>query len=382
MSQLRVSAKAGQHQHHYPVVVIDGEREYWDSYKTRKNAEAHLRRLMTQVANGTYESPKKKATTFGEWTAIWLKGKKSSVKPSTWVSYEQTYRTHILPFFGDKPIRKISPRDVQSWVSSMDDKGLAPATIARCYRYLKASLKQAEAWGDIEKCPCCKIDLPRQEHKELEFLKPDEFKRLLDEFEEPERTFIAVLAYTGMRLGEAQGLAWRHINFTENTISIERAWNAYGGFQDPKTATSRRAIPMMPNVAERLRNHYEAAGGPPPDALVFTHGGRRPIDAGNTRKKLYDALEKLGLKHITLHSLRHSYSSLLLASGASIKALQRSLGHATATMTLNTYSHLVPEDLGNVLLRADNVVTRTEDNVVNLPLSDRSDDEEASSRLP
>jgi integrase len=364
---------------YYPVIVINGKREYWPSYKTRKNAEAHLRRLLTEVADGTYEGPKKKATTFGEWATIWLKGKESSVKPSTWASYEQTYRTHILPFFEDQPIRRISPRDVQSWVTKMTDKGLAPATVARCYRYLRACLKQAEAWGDIEKCPCRKIDLPRQEHKELEFLQPDEFKRLLEEFKEPERTFIAVLAYTGLRLGEAQGLAWKHVNFEENIISIERAWNSYAGFQDPKTTTSRRAIPMMPNVAEKLRNHYEAEGCPPPDALVFTHGGERPIDSGNTRKKLYGALEEAGLKHITLHSLRHSYSSLLLASGASIKALQRSLGHATASMTLNTYSHLIPEDLGNALLRADNAVTNTADNVVNLPLPDQSDVEATGS---
>jgi integrase len=117
---------------------------------------------------------------------------------------------------------------------------------------------------------------------------------------------------------------------------------------------------MMPNLAAKLLEHYEREGCPAADALVFSFGGDRPLDPGNTRKQLYAALNDAGLNHVTLHSLRHSFSSVLLSSGASIKALQRSLGHASATMTLNTYSHLIPEDLGNALLRADKLVTGEE----------------------
>ena len=109
----------------------------------------------------------------------------------------------------------------------------------------------------------------------------------------------------------------------------------------------------MPGLADDLQAHYQAEGLPAPDALVFTFGGVRPLDPGNTRRELYKALDRAGLKHVTLHSLRHSFASIMLASGASVKALQRSLGHANASMTLNTYSHLIPEDLGNAMLRAD-----------------------------
>lgn len=345
---------------YYPVIIIDGKRQYHQSYKTRKNAEAHLRRLLTEVANGTYEGPRKNIVAFGEWAGIWLKGKEKSLKPSTWASYEQTYRMHILPYFGNIPIRQITPRDVQSWVNGLANTGLAPATVARCYRYLRACLRQAEAWGDIEKCPCRSISLPRCEHRELEFLRPEEIRQLLEVINEPERTLIAVLAFAGLRLGEALGLAWRHISFTDNVIVVERAWSAYGGIQDPKSPTSRRAVPMMPNLAEKLRKHYQTEGCPPPDALVFTFGGARPLDPGNVRREWYGALKRAEFRHVSLHSLRHSFSSLLLASGASIKALQRSLGHASATVTLNTYAHLIPEDLGNALLRANKYVTGQE----------------------
>lgn len=328
--------------------------------------ESFLNRLETTLANGTYGKPKKKQYTFGEWAENWLKGKEKSLKPSTWASYEQTFRTHIFPYFENEHISDIKPRDVQSWVNELSSTRLAPASVARCYRCLRACLKQAESWGDIDKCPCRSISLPRSDRKELDFLQPEEVGQLLQATSEPERTLFAMLAFSGLRLGEALGLSWKHVNFKDNTLIVERAWSAYGGFQEPKTQTSRRAVPIMPNLAVRLQEHYEAEGCPTPDALVFTFGGARPLDPGNARRELYKALDRAGLKHVSLHSLRHTFASILLASGASIKALQRSLGHANASMTLNTYSHLIPEDLGNALLRADLLVTGADGSVVRL----------------
>lgn len=271
-----------------------------------------------------------------------------------------------LPYLGKKRLRDLKPRDIQVWIGELGEKNigtkeeerhLSPASVARCYRCLRACLKQAEAWGDIDRCPCRSIDLPRVNHQELSFLTPNEIARLLDKVEGPERILVATLAYSGLRLGEALGLAWRHVSFQDNAILVERSWSRYGGFQEPKTQTSRRAVPMMPSLAGLLERHYQEDGCPPPDTLLFSFNGALPLDPGNTRRELYKALDRAGLKHVSLHSLRHSFASFMLASGASVKALQRSLGHASASMTLNTYSHLIQEDLGNALLRADELVT-------------------------
>lgn len=358
---------------YYIVVVISGNRHYLEpSYRTRKNAETHKRRVLTEIANGVFELEDQASTVFGDWAATWLGGKERSLKPSTWASYEQTFRTHILPYLADRDIQRITPRDIQSWVNQLEEKDLAPATIGRCYRCLRACLRDAEAWGDIDKCPCRKINLPRSDRKELVFLRPEEFKLLLQHLREPERTLLCVLCFSGVRLGEALGLDWNHVNFKDNTLSIERAWNQYGGFQDPKSESAFRAVPMMPTLSERLREHYQREGRPSSDALVFSIGGSRPLDPGNTRRKLYKALAEAGLKHVTFHSMRHSFSSVLLSSGASIKALQRGLGHSTAEMTLNTYSHLIPEDLGNALLEADKYMSGDDDE--DNPDSDKSPD--------
>jgi len=229
--------------------------------------------------------------------------------------------------------------------------------VSRCYRYLRACLKQAEAWEDIDKCPCRSIDLPRGNRDEISFLEPGEIMLLLDAADEPERTLFATLALSGLRLGEGLGLAWRHVNFQDNAIIVERAWSPTGGLQEPKTESSRRAVPLMPALADILREHHQRQGSPGPDALLFSFSGSRPLDHGNVRREFYRANEAAGLKRVTIHSLRHSYASLMLACGASIKALQCALGHASATMTLNTYSHLIQEDLAGSLMRANAVVT-------------------------
>ena len=335
-------------------VTLDGRERQVGSFALKKDAEACLQRVQQEIAAGTYgrENP-----TLEDFYNRWIKGKGASLKASTKASYEQTFRSHILPYLGKKHINEITPRDVQTWIGQLSETKLAPASVGKCYRCLHACLKQAENWEDIDHCPCRSIDLPRVNHQELSFLTPDEIRLLLATSEEPERMLFATLAYSGLRLGEALGLAWRHVSFTDNAILLERSWSRYGGYQEPKTQTSRRAVPMMPSLASLLFEYHQAQGCPAPDALVFSFSGTLPLDPGNTRREFAKALDRAGLKHVKLHSFRHSFASFLLASGASVKALQRSLGHASASMTLNTYSHLIQEDLGNALLRADELVT-------------------------
>src|SRR5450756_1728256 len=149
-------------------------------------------------------------------------------------------------------------------------------------------------------------------------------------------------------------------------IIVERSWSVHGGFHEPKTTSSRRAVPMIPGLAAELREHFEQQGEPGPDALLFSFDGEQPLDFGNTRRRFYAALKAAGLRHVSIHSLRHSYASMMLACGASVKALQRSLGHASATMTLNVYSHLIPESLEPVLMRANALMTGAGGKVISL----------------
>jgi integrase len=196
--------------------------------------------------------------------------------------------------------------------------------------------------------------LPRVPRDELDYLKPSEINALLNASPEPERYLFAVLAYSGLRLGEALALRWRDIDFGLGTIRVQRAYSVHGGIQDPKTASSRRAVPLLPVLVDLLEPKRSK-----PDELLFSKAKdgkkKRPIDPDNARKVFNDAVKAAGLKHVTMHSLRHSYATVMIASGASIKALQRALGHASVHMTLNTYSHLLEESMEEPVLKADSL---------------------------
>jgi len=116
---------------------------------------------------------------------------------------------------------------------------------------------------------------------------------------------------------------------------------------------------MLPNLKQILDSHRSGNGNSAPEDLLFATRSNKPIDHSNVRKEFEKALTAAKLKKVTVHSLRHSYASTMLASGASIKALQRSLGHASATLTLNTYSHLIEESMGASIIRADSLFKGT-----------------------
>lgn len=347
----------------YYVIFRDqaGKQQKVGGFKLKKDAEAARKRIAAEVAEGTYG---RETLTFSEFYGRWI-ASKHNLKPSTMVSYEQTFRSHILPTFGDETLGEITPLDVQAWVDGLAGSTMSPATVARCFRYFRACMKQAEAWGLINSAPTVKINLPRKDNGELDFLESSDILRLLEETREPERSLVAVLAMSGLRLGEALALRWRDVDYEMRAIKVTRSWSIYG-FHEPKTESSRRAVPLLDVLADNLRDFYHSKGHPELNDLLFTHDGKKPLDAANVRKRFLEALDAAGLKHVTLHSLRHSYASIMLGHGASVKALQRALGHASATMTLNVYAHLIQEDMDPVLAKASQAFSKG-NNVVQFP---------------
>ncbi len=330
-----------------------GKRHEIAAGPLKKHAEALLSKTMEEVNAGVWGIPLKENLRLKQFYQVWIKAKEKALKPSSHASYEHTFRNHILPDIGDMRLNDIKPLDIQEWVDSLSEKNLSPATVGRVYRYLRSCLRQAQAWDVTPNNPCRKIILPRSNNGELIFLEPTEIRQLLNEARDPGRTLFALLAMSGLRVGEAIALTWKHVNFKQNAIIVERAYDYWGGIQEPKTFSSRRAVPLLPSLSEILREHEERQGKLSPDDLLFATRGGKPWDHANARKEFEETLSRANLKKVTLHSLRHSYASIMLASGASIKALQRSLGHASATMTLNTYSHLIEESMESSVMRAD-----------------------------
>ena len=309
----------------------------------KKNTDRLLVRREWEVADGTYG---REEILFSEFYGGWIKGKKNRLKKSTYVSYEHTFRNHILPFFGDIPLSEIDRDKVQAWANEMSHKKLAPATVQRAFRYLRACLLTAVIGDKIRKNPCLKIDLARVERGELFFLEPCDVPVLIEHSREQESDLMAILGYAGLRLGEGLALAGRHVDLDRRTLTVARAYEYHAGIQDTKTG-SPRSVPILPALEKILLERFSRHGRPGPDELLFGHDGKTPLDPSNVRKQFKKARDHSGLKPVTIHSLRHTFASALIASGASIKAVQVCLGHKSVVVTLDLYAHLLPVDLGS-----------------------------------
>ncbi len=349
---------------YYVVAVIDGHQRHFGGFNKKKDAEAKLRTVRSRIAS---DSLHEKPLTLEQFSSEWLEAKKQALKPSSYQSYEQSFRLHILPYLGEKKLQDLKPLDIQAWVGKLTTSGMSAATLSRCYRGLHAALSQAVAWGLMQQIPCRSIELPRVAREEMMFLDPADIHKMLEHSPEPQRTLYATLVYTGLRLGEALALNWAHLDFSRGMIIVEKSWSPDAGYQEPKTPESRRSVPMVPTLAEMLSSNRGAS-----DELVFTHNGVKPMHPSGLRRRLAKVLEAAELPYVTLHSLRHTFASAMLASGCSVKGLQKALGHASAMMTLNIYAHLVRDDYGDSLARLETMLSGVRADVIPLDASRRS----------
>jgi len=350
----------------YAYITHNGREVPLGGFSSQDRAKEACRTAEEQISTGTFGAPEPEPVlTFGQFLELYMKAKEKSLKPSTVHDYEITFRLHVLPTFADTPIDTIKPLDVQAWLDSLD---LSRATCAKTYRYFRAAMRYAEDMELLNQQPCRKIILPRAEQKEINFLEPSEIAAVLEQLEEPDRTLISVLAYSGMRTGEAQALQWKNISFRNHTIAIEKSWNPYNGIDTPKSKASRRSVPLLPHLENILRDFYKRQGSPAPDAFLF-FDGKKAIEV---RWRFKSALEKANLPIVSVHSLRHGFASLLLSRGASVKVVQRCLGHGSAVLTLSVYSHLLKDDLGSAALAVNAAIAGDGSNVISFPVEHRA----------
>jgi integrase len=344
---------------YYAFVVFEGREESLGPFGSRDNAMQRLREAEREIERGTFGRGE---PTLNEFYQEWITAKARTLKDTTLRDYTQTFESYILPDLGEMKLVEISPRDVQKWIDRLPDlparreemkkkgekkkpvKKLGAASINKAFRYFRNITNNAALTDVIDRSPCRGAIVPRpSKETEFDILSIDEVRQVLDVADDPERTLIAVLAFAGLRIGEALGLKWKDVDFTQHCIRVERTWTKYSTWSTPKSKSSRRAVFMADSLAALLADFYEAAGRPGPDAVLFTHDGSRPLDSSHARRSFDAALKVAGLRHVRIHDLRHTFATTLLSSGASIKWLQAQLGHSSASMTLDIYSHYVPE---------------------------------------
>jgi integrase len=342
-------ARIRKHRNKWQVLYRDPatHRERSAGAFTRKSDATRQRRAVEYKSQtGEWIDPTLQATPYIEWAQTWI-ATKTHLRQKTLATYESLFNARILPRFGEARLRDIRSIDVEQWVSTMHEEGLSPLTIRKAHGLLSQTLKAAVRSRMLTNNPADGSSLPRVESKAMLYLTPDQVQRLAGAIPDEQEALVYVLAYTGIREGEATALRRSRVNLLRRELIIsESATDVHGHkvFTPPKNGRTR-TVPIPAFLTDMLASHLEHVP-PEPDALVFTNSVGGSMEWANFRRRIWKpALIAASINPaLRIHDLRHTAASILIAQGAHPKVVQEHLGHSSIVITMDRYGHLYPED--------------------------------------
>lgn len=276
------------------------------------------------------------------------------VKESTLRTREYLLRTHIEPFFRNKIVSEITPEDIVHWQNWILSKGYAESYQKTLSIYLKAIFNYAVNYLGLSKNPCTK-PIGRSKRRRMDFWTPEEYKQFSDSIRSNLQyyTLFEVLYYTGMRIGEAQALTFGDIDPEKKVIHITKTYFKPNGkpgvLLPPKTDTSNRVVDIPVFLVEELMEYKRHIYAPEDDMRLF------PRELSVIRTFFKEHIKNAQVKDIRIHDLRHSHASTLINLGANPVLVAERLGHESASITLDTYSHLFPKAQSDIVARIKKV---------------------------
>lgn len=357
----------------WAIVVYEGKRAGKDGnlrdshrwtrgFRTKKQAQTELTRVLRTLDDGSYIEPAKE--TVGEFLDRWLVAVKPNLAGKTFERYEQIVESDVKPKLGGIKLAKLQPgqiADFYTWALTngrkRTDGGLSARTVLHIHRLLHKALRQAVVWQLRATNPIEAVEAPRPVDKEMNALDEDRSAWLIQAalgtpFYEP----IVYGLCTALRRGEILAQRWRDLDFVSCQLTVAQSLEQTrtGGlkFKIPK-GKKRRTVTMPPFLKEALQIHREEQAK---NRALFGRDYKSDLDLvialpdGSPWKPdsfsaaYADFAAKIGLGHIRFHDLRHSHASQLLRQRVPLKTVQERLGHANATVTLNTYAHVLAGD--------------------------------------
>ena len=290
--------------------------------------------------------------TYKNWLNEWLIHYiKPSAKERTYIRYEQLIRTHIAPKIGGNDVNNLSPIILQSFVtdllSSGNDKtgkGLSANTVNAIISVLQNSLRTAHLLGYTKDYTANRIKRPKLSERKIECFTLAEQKKIESAVFDNKKTKmfgIVLCLYTGLRIGELIALQWKDIDLQKGLLTVSRSCHDTSGgiaFDEPKTATSRREIPLPKQLLPKLKSIKKSSNSD----FVVSMGGNA-VSVRSYQRSFELLLKKLNIVHRGFHSLRHTFATRALECGMDVKTLSEILGHKNPMVTLNRYAHSLLE---------------------------------------
>jgi integrase len=338
-------------------------KEHARHFAKKADAQRWLDEVTATVVTGMYVDPKAGRITLSAFYAAWAA--RQVWAPGTELAMSLAVRTAT---FTDIELRLLRRSDVESWVKQMTAAGLAPGTIHTRVQNVRAVLRGAVRDRVIATDPSDGVTLPRRRRREhaMSIPTPPQVGILLAAADSRLAAFIALCAFGGLRLGEAAALQVGDVDFLRRRMVVSRqVQRGPGGtveLRAPKHGSEGTVVVpdrLLTLIAGHVERHVPAGG---PERWLFPTPTGTPPHQNTVGHQWRKATSAAGLTGLRLHDLRHFFASGLIVSGCDVVTVQRALGHASATTTLNTYGHLWPDAEDRTRAATDGLMSAALDN--------------------
>jgi integrase len=340
-------------------------KQHQKTFDLKRDAVAWIAKAREQISDGSHIDSEGSRTLFGDYVERWFAAQ--PYKPRTRLSHRSRLDSHILPRFATHPLHKILPTEVQGWVTDLEER-YTGGTVRNSFNLLSSALDGATRDRLLRTNPAKGTSVPRFTTKKVIPLTVDQV-RAIETVMPPRWGAAVVVGYgTGLRISEVLGLTTERVDFLRRELHVTHQLEVLPGrpprLTPPKSKAGDRTIPLPTIVVDALAAHLAQFPATAVDLdvvdrgkpahretrhLIFTNDRSGPQPAGGFGRDVLSVamtkVNRVGFPpgEVTFHAFRHHYASLLLQSrSVSIKALQEYLGHEDATVTLNTYGHLIP----------------------------------------
>ncbi len=315
-----------------------GGRRYYVTGRTKADCLEKLRALVARHQAGALAPPARIA--LSDWLSDWLTSGRSRWRPSTYRRREQALMP-LIAAVGQARLDRLTPLNLWRAFDALRQAGVGQRTLELAHSALHTALEEARRLGLIGDNPAARIPRPQRERQEARDWTTDDMRRflrtaLLDG--SPAALMLAFMLLTGLRPSEAMGLRWEDVDGQGGAAAVRRAvvwagreWHIV----PPKSRAGERTV-ALPEMARALLSRL-------PRRLPWAFWQERPPTQQRLSETMARLCSRAGVPRRPPHYLRHAHASLLAASGLDVKSLQRRLGHAQASITLDVYAHALSE---------------------------------------
>ncbi len=328
---------------------------------TKPMAERWLRDQLVAMDRGEWTDPAMRRTAVAEFADRWYETT-VNLKPKTREGYESLLRVHVLPAFGAWRVSDLDRASVRGWLSRIQADGLSPSRVRQARSVLSQVMEFAIESGAVKSNPARGVKVVGGSEREMLVLRPEQVERVAVEAERiwpGSEALVYLLAYGGLRWGEAAALRRGRCDLRRSRILVRESVSETKGrlFFGPTKTHQARTVVLPRSVSDRIATYLADRDTDDGDALVFADKTGGALRNSNWRVRVWKpACEASAMPEgLRIHDLRHTAASLAVSAGGNVKAVQRMLGHSTATQTMDRYAHLFTDDLEALAERLETV---------------------------